>query len=195
LDTTLLTWANLYHIYNDPNLDDVVHTQVLNSLLKRWLQMDQDIFISAVIMNPYIRVKFFAHGHPQLSPIGLYNITKCTFVRMFQSDPDLNFYNAFFDYLLDTKEFSHSLMGLADLKQLCKKEQSVNLMKLWERLDTSVSHGCNSLVHFAVHLLSIVTNSASCEQAFSEFGITHTKRRNHLSEEKVHKSTMVKMDL
>ena len=72
-------------------------------------------------MNPYIRVKSFAHGHPQLSPIGLYNITKRTFVRMFQSDPDLNFYNAFFDYLLDTKEFSHSLMGLADLKQLCKK--------------------------------------------------------------------------
>ena len=116
-----MTWANLYHIYNDPNLDDVIHTQVLNSLLKRWLQMDQDTFISAVIMNPYIRVKSFAHGHPQLSPIGLYNITKRTFVRMFQSDPDLDFYNAFFDYLLDTKEFSHSLMGLADLKQLCKK--------------------------------------------------------------------------
>ena len=68
-------------------------------------------------------------------------------------------------------------------------------MKLWERLDTGVSHGCNSLVRFAVCLLSIVTNSASCERAFSEFGITHTKWRNRLSEEKVHKSTMVKMDL
>ena len=66
---------------------------------------------------------------------------------------------------------------------------------LWERLDTGVSHGRNSLVRFAVHLLSIITNSASCEWAFSEFGITHTKRRNWLSEEKVHKTTMVKMDL
>ena len=49
-------------------------------------------------------------------------------------------------------------------------------MKLWERLDTGVSHRHNSLVRFAVHLLSIVTNSASCEWAFSEFGITHTKQ-------------------
>ena len=68
-------------------------------------------------------------------------------------------------------------------------------MKLWERLDTGVSFGRNNFVRFGVRLLSIVTNSASCERAFSEFGITHTKRRNRLSEEKVHKSTMVKMDL
>ena len=122
LDTMLLTWANLYRIYSDPNLDDVIRTQVLNSLSKRWLQMDQDTFISVVIMNPYIHAKSFACGHPQLSPIGLYNITKHTFVCMFQSDLDLDFCNAFFDYLLDTKEFSCSLMGLADLKQLCEKE-------------------------------------------------------------------------
>ena len=57
LDTTLLTWANLYCIYSDPNLDDVIRTQVLNSLSKCWLQMDQDTFISAVIMNPYIHAK------------------------------------------------------------------------------------------------------------------------------------------
>ena len=30
---------------------------------------------------------------------------------------------------------------------------------------------------------------------FSEFGIIHTKRQNWLSEEKVHKTTLVKMDL
>ena len=92
-------------------------------------------------MNPYIRVKSFAHSHPQLSPIGLYNITKRTFVRMFQSDPDLNFYNAFFDYLLDTKEFSHSLMGLADLKQLCKKKWYVVALFLCRALIITCSSG------------------------------------------------------
>jgi len=66
---------------------------------------------------------------------------------------------------------------------------------LWERLDTGVSYGRNILVNFAVCILSIVTNSASCERTFSEFGIIHTKQRNWLSEEKVHKTTLVKMDL
>ncbi|KIM66986.1 hypothetical protein SCLCIDRAFT_48557, partial [Scleroderma citrinum Foug A] len=103
-------------------LDDAVCVQVLNSLLKRWLQMDQDAFISAVIMNPYIRVKCFARGNPQLSSISLYNIVKRTFARMLRKDPDLDFHNTFFDYLLDAKEFSSSLMGIAELKVLCEKE-------------------------------------------------------------------------
>lgn len=75
------------------------------------------------------------------------------------------------------------------------QKTSINLVRLWERLDTRVSYGRNILVNFAVRILSIVTNSASCERAFSEFGIIHTKRRNRLSEEKVHKTTLVKMDL
>jgi hypothetical protein len=35
----------------------------------------------------------------------------------------------------------------------------------------------------------------SCEQSFSDFGITHTKLQNTLSAEKVHKPGVVKMDL
>jgi len=68
-------------------------------------------------------------------------------------------------------------------------------VQLWEQLNTGVSYGCNVLVNFAVHILSIVTNSASCERTFSEFGIIHMKQQNWLSEEKVHKTTLVKMDL
>jgi len=122
LDMTILTWGNLYRIYSDPTLDSAVSSQVLNSLSKRWSQMDQDTFISAVVMNPYIRSRCFARGNPQLTPIGLYNIMKCTFHRMLRTEPDLDFYNAFFDYLLDSREFSSSLMGLTELKQLYDNE-------------------------------------------------------------------------
>ncbi|KAL4062680.1 hypothetical protein J3A83DRAFT_4194292 [Scleroderma citrinum] len=81
-------------------------------------------------------------------------------------------------------------------KALCEQEStSINLIKLWDRVDTSVSHGHNSLVCLVVCLLSIVTNSARCEWAFSEFRVTHTKQQNYLLEEKVHKTMMVKMDL
>lgn len=119
---TILTWGNLYRIYSDPTLDSAVSSQVLNSLSKRWSQMDQDTFISAVVMNPYIRSRCFACGNPQLTPIGLYNIVKRTFHRMLRTKPDLDFYNAFFDYLLDSREFSSSLMGLTELKQLYDNE-------------------------------------------------------------------------
>ena len=101
LDTTLLTWGNLYRIYNDPALDDVVHAQVLSSLSKRWLQMDQDMFISAVIMNPYVRRKGFAHGNLLLSPVGLYNITKRTCERMLRIHLGLEFHSTFFNYLME----------------------------------------------------------------------------------------------
>jgi len=98
LDTILLTWGNLYRIYSDPALNDAVCAQVLNSLSKCWLQMDQDVFISAVIMNPYVRGKGFACGNPLLSPVGLYNITKCTCECMLRIHLGLEFHSAFFDY-------------------------------------------------------------------------------------------------
>ena len=109
LDTTILTWGNLYRIYSDSMLDSAVSSQVLSSLSERWSQMDQDAFISAVVMNPYIRSKCFARGNPQLAPIGLYNIVKRTFHRMLRTEPDLD--------LLDSREFSSSWMGLTEFKQ------------------------------------------------------------------------------
>jgi len=126
LDTTLLTWGNLYRIYSDPALDDAVRAQVLNSLSKCWLQMDQDAFISAVIMNPYVCWKGFAHGNPLLSPVGLYNIAKRTCERMLRIHLGLEFHSTFFDYLMESNEFSSSLMGLTEWKQLCEQEVHIH---------------------------------------------------------------------
>lgn len=40
----------------------------------------------------------------------------------------------------------------------------------------------------------MVPNSAGCERNFSDFGITHTKLRNRLGVQKVHKTAIVKAD-
>jgi len=66
---------------------------------------------------------------------------------------------------------------------------------VWRGIDNSKTTGRNSLVKFAIHILSIVVNSAACERVFSRFGITHTKRRCRLSLDKVRKTAIVKMDL
>jgi hypothetical protein len=71
----------------------------------------------------------------------------------------------------------------------------VDLVDVWHGIDNGKTSGRNSLVKFAIHMLSIVVNSAGCERVFSCFGITHTRLRSHLSLEKVQKATIVKMDL
>lgn len=71
----------------------------------------------------------------------------------------------------------------------------IDLVWLWKRLDKKSTTGRNTLVRLAIHLLSVIANSAGCKRAFSTFGITHTKIRNKLSAEKVHKTAVVKMDI
>ncbi len=58
-----------------------------------------------------------------------------------------------------------------------------------------MSIGRNGLAKLAIHILSVIANSADAERAFSLFGINHTKLRNRLSTETVHKATLVRMDL
>jgi hypothetical protein len=69
------------------------------------------------------------------------------------------------------------------------------LVLVWTRIDTGACNGRNSIVKLAIHILSVIANSAGTERAFSDFGITHTKRRNKLNPEKVHKTGVLKMDL
>ncbi|KAI0037320.1 hypothetical protein FA95DRAFT_1578917, partial [Auriscalpium vulgare] len=76
--------------------------------------------------------------------------------------------------------------------------QDIDLVLIWEMHDASedlICPGRNGVARLAIRLLSIVANSADTERTFSNFGIIHTKRRNHLSVQKVHKATTVKMDL
>jgi len=61
------------------------------------------------------------------------------------------------------------------------------------RLDRGENTGRNSLVKLAMRIFAIVANSAGCERVFSEFGITHTKRRNKLNPKKVHQMAIVGM--
>ncbi|KAH7913714.1 ribonuclease H-like domain-containing protein [Hygrophoropsis aurantiaca] len=198
LDITLLVFANVYRIFNDSSLDGTIRQQVQSSLEKRWSKPhnDQDAFIAAVVMNPFIRAKLFALGRPELTPLGLYGIVKGVFQRVFRKSPDLAFYRTFLDYLNEKEEFSQSRMHLDEIKLLYDQAgKNVNVVEIWQNLDSGVFSGRNDLVKFAIRILSIVANSAGCERLYSNYGAIHTKLRNHLSEQNVHKTSVVKMDL
>jgi hypothetical protein len=66
-------------------------------------------------------------------------------------------------------------------------------------MDTQIpagqKQGRNRLVKLAVHILSIVANSAGCERVFSEMGIVQTKHRSRLGLDKVRKTALIRMDI
>ncbi|OJA12312.1 hypothetical protein AZE42_12294, partial [Rhizopogon vesiculosus] len=82
-------------------------------------------------------------------------------------------------------------------------QRNVNLIQLWRELDTITSGlgtdstgstSVSSLIHLAMHILSIVPNSAAMERILSQFGVIHNKVRNRLDPEKVRKQALVKSD-
>ncbi|KAG9081341.1 hypothetical protein FRC06_005628, partial [Ceratobasidium sp. 370] len=73
----------------------------------------------------------------------------------------------------------------------------INLVHIWSGLLAykTPNSGRHQLVHLAIHILSIVANSAGCERLFSEMGHIHTKRRARLTYGKVFDTAVVRMDL
>lgn len=101
-----------------------VRERVLASLEKRWAAADQDPFIAAVILNPFLRGDFLGR-HIALTPIGLCNMLKRLQSRMFRVDADADFQAAFMDYYNKRKEFSPELMALADWSNIAEKTVSI----------------------------------------------------------------------
>jgi hypothetical protein len=71
----------------------------------------------------------------------------------------------------------------------------VNPIDVWEGIDTHEEQGHNRLVKLALHILSVIANSAGCEQAFSHMGLVHTAIRSKLGVDKVCKTTIIGMDI
>ena len=55
-----------------------------------------------------------------------------------------------------------------------------NLNKnVWEGVDICEEHGCNCLAKLAIHILSMIANSAGCEHAFSHMGLVWCQSLSH----------------
>ena len=121
----LTTLAKLYHIYSNLTLTEEglgVRDGVLASLERRWAAADQDPFIAALILNPFLRDDFLARRHVALTPIGLCNMLKRLHFRIFRVEVDADFQAAFMDYFKKREEFSPESMALADWTDAAKKK-------------------------------------------------------------------------
>ena len=67
-------------------------------------------------------------------------------------------------------------MHLSDVQEIAAMQNKpVDILQIWEGLDTGANTSTNQLVRLAIHILTIVANSAGAECFFSLLGIIHTK--------------------
>ncbi|GLB40084.1 putative protein of unknown function (DUF 659) [Lyophyllum shimeji] len=168
LDHVLLTLGNLFRIYSTSStrtLDTEIAYGIQSSLEKRWEKADQDIFILAVFFNPYIRSRIFSPA--VLTESSLYSIVDKVFKRFYGCGGDLVLYKAFTDYVRGEGDFSPEEMNLEWIKEMFNAEPS-----------NAPPEGSNALLKLAIL-----------------FGSVHTKYRNRLKAEQVHKIGVLKMDI
>ncbi|GJE84312.1 hypothetical protein PsYK624_003880 [Phanerochaete sordida] len=199
LDHVLITLGKLFHAFSDPKIDPAVSAKVHGSMERRWSRADQDLYILAVFFNPYIRSSCFATEY--LPSATLIDIAHRAFKRFFGCEPDAGFRSALVDYIRRRAEFTDQGMGLegARAEAECNGDD-IDVVSIWELMDksndaTQVSRGRNGVVRLAVRILSAIVNAGGCERTFSAFGVIHTKLRNHLAPDKVHKTAVVGQDL
>lgn len=103
-----------------------VREKILESLEKRWAAADQDIFIAAVVLNPFLCGHCLSRRNVLLTPIGLCNLMKDIHLRIFGTAVDSKFQAAFMDYYNDCAEFSAACMALDGWLDTAKQEVSIS---------------------------------------------------------------------
>ena len=131
MDHVLLLLANLYHTYKGDGMEPDVQAHMLSRLELRWKNgADQDLFILATILNPYIRRTIF--NREVLSNQDIENMAKRTFKRLFLHEPDPSFSEALQDYLEGEGDYSAASMDLdSQEKHAREKGQVITTYPVW----------------------------------------------------------------
>ena len=125
LDEVLLTFGALTMQYKDlranKNGDLVVCDAILHSLEKRWSNADQDVFIAAVILNPFFKHRPFKPLH-RFRPASIYQLFLKLWTRFFPEEaaPIATLYENVIDYMKETGDFvalSSSVMACLDMSE------------------------------------------------------------------------------
>ena len=98
--------------------------KVLASLEKCWAAADQDPFIAAIILNPFLHRKCFSHTNAVLSPIDLCNMLKHLHLHIFISEVDSQFLSTFMDYYNGHAEYSNAFLSLQMWEDIARAQVS-----------------------------------------------------------------------
>lgn len=192
LDHVLLSFGRLFTQYRswatDASLESAEYeatTAVLRSLEKRWKESDQDIFICAVILNPFIGRTRLCFNSSILSwqRNGLYQTLKRVYSRIFRvsiADVPESLFQEWQDYKRSAGQFDDESLAIHEYRRVAVKEKrSPDPVQLWEVFESDVDH-FSSLRRLALRLYRIIPNTAAIERLFSAFSLIDTDRRSKL---------------
>lgn len=124
LDHVLLTLANLYRLYSSlPERDIEASRGLCASIEKRWAACDQDVFILAVFLNPYVRASLF--NKSATNPASMVSLVLRVWARLFQQptdNPPVGLRRATAEYYRREAEFSDEEMHLQLAAEEARKE-------------------------------------------------------------------------
>lgn len=212
MDQILLTFGSLFIYYTeiiekDPEPANVLGcTAILDSIEKRWAKADQDVFIAAVILNPFIKTSAFKFSAEAnfLTRAGIFGLMKRLYRHFFSITETPEELESNLRQLFLNVEDSFNEHGIcADMSQYASavndasKQEGVSPdpITVYEGISSMVDDSPPPLFKLAYHILSICPNSASCERLFSVFGNTLTKLRNRLGTQTLTSLAEVKMHI
>ena len=178
LDHVLLCLGKLYSQFeiwlNESSSDHETHCAmaVLQSLEKRWAEADQDIFITALILNVFVgRTRLcFASDVKAWKNHGLFKTIKRVYHRLFGKSPPAAILEEFNEYKLSENQFSDDALLIQDHLDLAdNNSRSPDPLKVWKDMEDE-----SLLRDIALRLLQVVPNTAAIERLFSVWGLLDT---------------------
>ena len=195
LDTVLLTLGKLYteyqQIYKNSELEveRACCLAIISSLEKRWKPADHDLFVAAVILNPFIGQQRLCFNHmiPQWQRNGLYKVLSRLYKKLFcEEAPDslleewLAYRNREGNYTANELKLPYFLNKATLLKQ------SPDPVAVWRAVD---DEEC-PLIRLALRIFSFCPNSAALERLFS-----HEKDIESIKRSSFHHNTVADVAL
>ncbi|SJL01174.1 uncharacterized protein ARMOST_04492 [Armillaria ostoyae] len=189
LDQVLLTLGSLFiHYSKSLSATDMgeryVRYALLSSIERRWGKSDQEVFIAAVVLNPFMKLTPFRLTSQTsfLTMAGLNDLFSRLYTRFFTDPLDsAELLGNIQDYMFNTGICSILPSWSATLaKQSLAENESPDPRHIYQGLGHGSGVPMPPLFRLALHLFSVCANSASCERLFSVLGNTLTKLRNRL---------------
>ena len=170
-----------------------VSAAVIQSLEKRWNVADQDAFITATILNPYVgrRRLCFNSSLEIWKQNGLYHTIARVYQRIFEEDPPIELFEDFNDYKRAENDFSDDALLIVKYHKIAvKQNRSPDLLAVWRNVGFD-----RPLCRLALRLLQILTSTASNERLFSIWGRIDTKDRSSLHHQGTADTARVRADI
>ncbi|KIK78261.1 hypothetical protein PAXRUDRAFT_16962 [Paxillus rubicundulus Ve08.2h10] len=150
-------------------VDTVLLTFGFLSIERRWAKCDQEIFIAAVMINPFYKTTPFSRIS-SLNNANIHTLLECLYTRFFQCDPPPTF----------DDQVTHYLHGMGEFKTL--RKSAPNPLSVYDNYSFS-GQPPTPFILLARHILTVTANSASCTlQALAELNM-------HICDQQIQKGT------